>query len=108
MLVLQDEALAMMTRILYWVRHDDSGLGREKLAGNTPVSTLAVPMMLLCLIDQLTTMDPALAANYDETEEWCLKEVAKHVQVSYSAQTSRPRKPTFTGPCCKSVYCRGS
>ena len=71
----------MMTRILHWVREDDSGLGREKLAGNMPVSSLAVPMMLLCLVDQLTTMDPALAANYDETEQWCLKEVAKHVQV---------------------------
>ena len=73
----------MMTHILHWVRQDDSGLGREKLAGNTPVSTLAVPMMLLCLIDQLTTMDPALAASYDETEQWCLKEVAKHVQVAF-------------------------
>ncbi|KAK7102998.1 N-acylglucosamine 2-epimerase-like [Littorina saxatilis] len=76
----REEAVAMMSRILCWVLEDDSGLGREKLAGNTPVSSLAVPMMLLCLIDQLTTMDPALAANYDETEQWCLEEVNKHVQ----------------------------
>ena len=74
----------MMEHIIQWVRHDDSGLGREKLAGNSPVSTLAVPMMILCLIDQLTVMDPALDASYSDTETWCLQEVQKHVQVGCS------------------------
>nr|KAG5711456.1 hypothetical protein BaRGS_025883 [Batillaria attramentaria] len=76
----RDEALSMMARILYWVREDDTDLGREKLAGNSPCSTLAVPMMLLCLIGQMTTMDPILAGQYADTERWCLSEVTKHVQ----------------------------
>lgn len=71
----------MMKQILHWVLVDDSGLGRKKLAGNMPADTLAVPMMLLCLIEQLTTMDPDLASSYADTEQWCLSQVTKHVQV---------------------------
>ena len=77
----QTEALEMMQRIVDWVRKDDSGLGREKLAGNQPTSSLAVPMMLLCLIEQLVTMDASLATTYSDTEQWCLGQVQKHVQV---------------------------
>ncbi|PVD24610.1 hypothetical protein C0Q70_15094 [Pomacea canaliculata] len=76
----RDEAIDMMKQILHWVLVDDSGLGRKKLAGNMPADTLAVPMMLLCLIEQLTTMDPDLASSYADTEQWCLSQVTKHVQ----------------------------
>lgn len=72
----------MMDKILYWVRVDDTELGRPKLAGNTPMSTMAIPMVILWLIDQLVTMDPGLLDSYRNDMEWGISQVLSHVQVN--------------------------
>ncbi|XP_069141116.1 N-acylglucosamine 2-epimerase-like [Argopecten irradians] len=74
------EALQMMDKIVYWVREDDTDLGQPAMEGAVPISSLAVPMMLLCLMDQLETVDPKLETKYSDLTEWCLTEVKKHIQ----------------------------
>uniref|UniRef100_A0A452V536 N-acylglucosamine 2-epimerase n=1 Tax=Ursus maritimus TaxID=29073 RepID=A0A452V536_URSMA len=49
----QKEAVEMMDQIVYWVREDPSGLGRPRLPGAPASESMAVPMMLLNLVDQL-------------------------------------------------------
>lgn len=74
----------MMDRIIYWVKEDSTvvRLGLPPLPGSpTNVNSLAVPMMLLCLVDQLELMDPTV--KYDDLAEWCLKQILAHVQVCY-------------------------
>ncbi|XP_048738728.1 N-acylglucosamine 2-epimerase-like [Ostrea edulis] len=72
------EALAMMDKIIGWIQVHGEGLGRPKLSGKRPCSMLAIPMMTLCIIDQLITMDPSL--KYDDLTEWALEDTLKHVQ----------------------------
>lgn len=75
----------MVDKIVYWVTEDSTAirLGLPPLSGApTRVNSLAVPMMLLCLIDQLETMDSTLAVKYTELAEWCLKRTLAHVQVT--------------------------
>ncbi|XP_076448155.1 N-acylglucosamine 2-epimerase-like [Babylonia areolata] len=76
------EAVNMLNQIVHWARQDDSALGRERLSGQTGVSTLAVPMMLLYLTQELTTTmgDPSLTAQYEDAQQWCVTEILKHVQ----------------------------
>jgi len=88
--------MQMMEKIVHWVRVDSSVLGSENLEGSTPTSSLAVPMMMLCLIDQLETMDSGLASKYEDLTEWCLQEVMKHVQVGISIWCIRTFQQTFT------------
>jgi len=74
----------MMDRITYWIKEDNSvvRLGLPPLTGTaTDTNSLAVPMMLLCLIDQLERMDPTL--SYDELADWCLAQTLAHIQVLY-------------------------
>lgn len=70
-----------MAAIIYWVREDDTELGQTKLAGNNPVNRMAIPMMLLCLIDQLEIMDPSLSTKYRELTDWCIPQLTAHIQV---------------------------
>ncbi|XP_064605325.1 N-acylglucosamine 2-epimerase-like isoform X2 [Liolophura sinensis] len=74
------EALKMMDKILYWVRVDDTELGRPKLAGMESVNKMAIPMVILCLIDQLVTMEPGLLDKYRSDMKWCISQVLSHVQ----------------------------
>ena len=73
----------MMDKIIYWVKHDWSEvrLNQTPLTGAEPSQSLAVPMMLLCLIDQMETMDPTLSTKYKNISEWCLKHTFMHIQV---------------------------
>jgi len=79
----QDEAITMMEKIIYWVREDPSAIrcGVAALPGQQNTSSLAVPMMLLCLVDQMETMDPNMAAKYAEIADWSVKQVLAHIQV---------------------------
>lgn len=70
-----------MDKIVYWVREDDTELGRKPMEGAVPTIPLAEPMMLMCLIDQLETADSQLGDKYSDLTEWCLTEVKKHIQV---------------------------
>lgn len=69
----------MMKKITGWIQSHGEGLGIDKLPGHRPISSLAIPMMTLCVIEQLKTMDPSL--NYDDLTEWAIKDAMKHVQV---------------------------
>ena len=76
----------MMDRIIHWVRVDPSELGRTQLPGEEPVNSMAVPMMLLCLVQQLTEeRDHDLVEKYRETGNWCVKQILQHIQVRLQA-----------------------
>ena len=81
MMSFQKEALDMMNNIVHWMKVDDSALKRDKLSGQTATNTMAEPMMLFCLIDQLQTMDPSLANEYSELSTWCIQQILVHIQV---------------------------
>ncbi|XP_062316162.1 N-acylglucosamine 2-epimerase isoform X1 [Osmerus eperlanus] len=78
---MQAEAEQMMSQLIHWVRVDSSGLGRPQLPGDTPVNSMAVPMMLLCLVQQLTEeRGQEVAEKYREVGDWCVKQILQHVQ----------------------------
>lgn len=77
----QSDAESMMDQLVHWVRVDSSGLGRPQLPGDRPVNSMAVPMMLLCLVDQLTEGRAELAEKYRELGDWCVSQILQHVQV---------------------------
>lgn len=76
----QKEAVDMMDQIICWVREDASGLGRSEMPGAPPVNTMAVPMMLLCLVDQLQEGNSEMVTKYSELDEWCVAQILQHVQ----------------------------
>ncbi|XP_058390971.1 N-acylglucosamine 2-epimerase isoform X1 [Diceros bicornis minor] len=76
----QSEAVEMMDQIVHWVREDPSGLGRPQLLGAPASESMAVPMMLLSLVEQLGEADEELAGNYAELGDWCAQRVLQHVQ----------------------------
>ncbi|KAJ3605406.1 hypothetical protein NHX12_027453 [Muraenolepis orangiensis] len=78
---MQAEAEQMMDHVIHWVRVDPSELGRTQLSGAEPVNSMAVPMMLLCLVQQLTEeRDHDLVEKYRETGNWCVKQILQHIQ----------------------------
>ncbi|CAL8264125.1 unnamed protein product [Lota lota] len=78
---MQAEAEQMMDHVIHWVRVDPSELGRPKLPGDEPINSMAVPMMLLCLVQQLTEeRDNDLVEKYRETGQWCVKKILQHIQ----------------------------
>uniref|UniRef100_UPI00398EA9DA N-acylglucosamine 2-epimerase n=1 Tax=Pristiophorus japonicus TaxID=55135 RepID=UPI00398EA9DA len=76
----QAEAMAMMEQVSRWVREDPAGLGRPALPGAEPVNSMAVPMMLLCLVDQLEEGDEAIAGKYQELGAWSVQQILQHLQ----------------------------
>lgn len=80
---IQLEAEQMMEQLIYWVQVDPSGLGRPRLPGDVATNSMAVPMMLLCLVQQLTEgRDHEAAQKYRELGSWCVAQILQHVQVS--------------------------
>lgn len=72
----------MMEQLIFWVREDSSGLGRPKLPGDVPTNSMAVPMMLLCLVQQLTEgRGPEVCQKYAELGGWCVQQILQHIQV---------------------------
>uniref|UniRef100_A0A6I8N6N0 N-acylglucosamine 2-epimerase n=1 Tax=Ornithorhynchus anatinus TaxID=9258 RepID=A0A6I8N6N0_ORNAN len=76
----QREAVKMMDQIVFWVREDPSGLGRPKLSGAPAAEAMAVPMMLLNLVDQLGEADEVLTGKYKELGDWCAQRILRHLQ----------------------------
>ncbi|WAR16244.1 RENBP-like protein, partial [Mya arenaria] len=76
------EALSMMDKIIYWVREDPTDLlfGYPPMAGEPEVNPLNVPMMILCLVDQMETMDTELSERYAEIAEWSVNQIRAHIQ----------------------------
>ncbi|XP_010828776.1 PREDICTED: N-acylglucosamine 2-epimerase, partial [Bison bison bison] len=77
----QNEAMEMMDQIVSWVREDPSGLGRPQLPGAPASESMAVPMMLLNLVEQLGEADEELAGISAELGDWCAQRILQHVQV---------------------------
>lgn len=78
---MQAEAEQMMDHVIHWVREDPSELGRTQLPGEEAIDSMAVPMMLLCLVQQLTEeRDHDLVEKYSETGNWCVKQILQHIQ----------------------------
>ncbi|KAM4737847.1 N-acylglucosamine 2-epimerase isoform 3-T3 [Anableps anableps] len=76
----QLEAEQMMEQLIYWVREDSSGLGRPQLPGDVPTNSMAVPMMLLCLVQQLSEGRLEMGKKYAELGSWCVSEIQQHIQ----------------------------
>lgn len=70
-----------MDEIVHWMREDPSGLGRSWLSGTPASESMAVPMMLLNLVDQLGEAAEELARSYAELGDWCAQRILQHVQV---------------------------
>ncbi len=60
---------------------DDSALGRPKLSGSAPVNAMSVPMMVICVLNEICQDDKELTLQYEEEVKWAVNEVLKHVQV---------------------------
>ncbi|KAL0186596.1 hypothetical protein M9458_018266, partial [Cirrhinus mrigala] len=74
------DAESMMDRLIFWVQTDSSELGRPQLPGDPPINSMAVPMMLLCLVDQLTEGRTDVAEKYKDLSTWCVEWILKHIQ----------------------------
>ncbi|GCB87301.1 hypothetical protein scyTo_0028043, partial [Scyliorhinus torazame] len=70
----------MMQQVTRWVREDAVGLGRPQLSGAETVNSLAVPMMLLCLVDQLEEDDPEMCEKYRDLGAWSIEQILQHLQ----------------------------
>ncbi|XP_076023052.1 N-acylglucosamine 2-epimerase [Genypterus blacodes] len=78
---MQAESELMMEQLIHWVRVDSSGLGRPQLPGDIPTNSLAVPMMMLCLVQQLTEgRNQEVVQKYRELGAWCVQQILQHVQ----------------------------
>ena len=73
--------MSMMKRIQKWCMEDDSELGRDWLPGCTPTSTLAVPMMALCVCEQM--QECSIKWQDDGLAKWAVAEILLHAQVSW-------------------------
>ncbi|KAI3357470.1 hypothetical protein L3Q82_015510 [Scortum barcoo] len=77
---MQLEAEQMMQQLIFWVREDPSGLGRPQLPGDAPTNSMAVPMMLLCLVQQLTEgRGQEVVQKYRELGSWCVQQILQHI-----------------------------
>ncbi|XP_059805672.1 N-acylglucosamine 2-epimerase-like [Hypanus sabinus] len=77
---LQREALSMMDQVCHWVRVDPAGLGRPHLPGAPDTSSLAVPMMLLCLVQQLEEGVSEREQRYREVGDWSVRKILQHLK----------------------------
>nr|XP_006992713.2 N-acylglucosamine 2-epimerase-like [Peromyscus maniculatus bairdii] len=76
----QNEAVEMLDRIVYWVRVDSSELSWTRFSRTHKAEDLAVPTMLLHLVDQLQEEDEEMSKKYAELEDWGVQRILKHLQ----------------------------
>ncbi|XP_006877288.1 PREDICTED: N-acylglucosamine 2-epimerase [Chrysochloris asiatica] len=76
----QNLAVSMMEQLVYWVQKDPTGLGQPQYLGTPDAEPLAVPMMMLCLVEQFGESDEQMAAKYAELGDWCASRILNHVQ----------------------------
>ncbi|RUS71156.1 hypothetical protein EGW08_021082 [Elysia chlorotica] len=74
----KERADATMAKIIHWVRVDSTELGFS-VAPPTHVSSLSVPMILLMLIGQMETVEPARTAEFSALGDWCVQQISRHV-----------------------------
>lgn len=72
----------MMAQLIFWVQVDPTGLGRPALPGDKLTNSMAVPMMLMCLVQQLTEgRGQEAVLKYKKLSSWCVQQILQHVQV---------------------------
>lgn len=100
----------MLSLVTHWARVDDAELGRPKLSGQEAANPLAVPMMLLYVIDEVCRDDEELRQTYCEDEEWAVQQILKHLQVSKTLTQMSLWLVTQSFPatedCATSRFCR--
>ena len=74
---LLNEAINIFKKILMWSK-DLSLVGQPKLTGNPSASTLAVPMILLNIIDEINRTHKNI--NYNNIAAECVQEIHLHVK----------------------------
>ena len=72
----------MLSLVTHWARIDDTQLGRPKLSGQEEANPIAVPMMLLYVIEEVCCDDEALHQTYSEDQEWAVQQILNHLQVN--------------------------
>ncbi|MED6293954.1 hypothetical protein CHARACLAT_015838 [Characodon lateralis] len=98
---MQMEAEQMMEQLIYCVREDSSGLGRPQLLGDVPINSMAVPMMLLCLVQQVSEGRLEMGRKYAELGSWCVSQIQQHIQKKLDS-------PLRTAWALKTNYWKGA
>lgn len=71
----------MMQNIKHWCMVDDTSLGRDVLSGCNPISTLAVPLMALCICEQMQTCGiewEHMSIDSQKLEDWAVANILLH------------------------------
>jgi len=76
------QALTILDNVLKWSK-DLSLIGRPKLAGIPPSSSLAIPMILLDLVNQIMQSYPEV--NYKKIADSCVVEILLHIHHKHKA-----------------------
>lgn len=69
----------MLSKLIYWIRVDDTELGAPKLPGAPPSQELARPMMLLNVLTEFCGSDKTLREKYSADFDWAVQAILKHV-----------------------------
>ncbi|XP_028399316.1 N-acylglucosamine 2-epimerase-like [Dendronephthya gigantea] len=75
----KDEAISVLSSVLHWIHVDDTSLGRPKLTGSPPVNKMSIPMMVICVLNEVCD-DKEMASQYEGELQWAVNEILKHVQ----------------------------
>lgn len=59
------------------------------MAGSPPINALAVPMIILNVIQEVCGRDDKMTAKYGEHAEWAVEQVLAHAQVRIRSVLSR-------------------
>ena len=79
-LILQVAAENMLSKLIYWIRVDDTELGVPKLPGAPSSQELARPMMLLNVLTEFCGSDKSLREKYSADFDWAVQAILKHVR----------------------------
>ena len=71
----------MMNELRYWVQIDDSALHVPRYSGTPRTNSMGVPMMVICCLNELFSLDSKLEEEYEELMEDCVQQLLMHVQV---------------------------
>ena len=85
----------MLSKLIYWMRVDDTELGAPKLPGAPPSHELARPMMLLNVLTEFCGNSKALREKYSADFDWAVQAILKHVCLWAAGQNNNPTDNLF-------------